>query len=156
MFGLMPRRREPALLPAEWNPFEMLRREFMPLLNRMFTDWPTLMELPREIMGRWEVNVEEREKEVVVRAELPGFALNEIEVLLVGPRLTIRAEHKEEAPKTEPPVPVERHYGRVERLVMLPEGILPEKVEATYRNGMLEVHVPRAPETMPRRIEVKT
>ena len=38
----------------------------------------------------------------------------------------------------------------------LPEGILPEKVEAFYKDGVLEVHVPRAPETMPRRVGVKS
>jgi len=38
----------------------------------------------------------------------------------------------------------------------LPTGIVPEKVEARYHNGVLEVHVPRSPEAKPRRIEVKT
>jgi HSP20 family protein len=66
--------------------------------------------------------------------------------------LTIRAEHR------EPPEgkAVERRHARLERTVTLPVGVEPEKVEARYRSGVVEVHVPLPPEAKPRRIEVKT
>jgi HSP20 family protein len=96
--------------------------------------------------------MEESENEYVLRAELPGFAVNELEVSLVGNLLTIRAEHAREAQEAA----VERPHARVERTVTLPEGVDPEKVEARYLNGVLEVHVPRVPAATPRRIEVKT
>jgi HSP20 family protein len=83
---------------------------------------------------------------------MPGFELGEIEVTLRGNELTVRAEHTE---PTEGEAK-EGRYARLERTVTLPAGVEPSKVEARYHNGVLEVHVPRAPETMPRRIEVKT
>jgi len=99
----------------------------------------------------WGLEMEELENEVVVRAEVPGFEMNEIEVTLRDNILTIRAEHKEakEEGAAEP------RRERMERSVTLPAGIEPEQITATYRNGVLEVHVPRAAAAMPRRIEVK-
>jgi HSP20 family protein len=103
--------------------------------------------------------VEETDREYVVRAEVPGFAPNEIEVRLTGNLLTMRAEHRAPAAAeatAEAKEPVERRHDVWERIVTLPSGVLPEKVEARCHNGVLEVHVPRAPELSPRRIEVKT
>jgi HSP20 family protein len=100
----------------------------------------------------WGFEMEEGEKEVVVRAETPGFEASELEVPLRDNVLTLRAEHHEPAEKGA----VERRQARMERTVTLPAGIEPDKVEARYRNGVLEVHVPRTPEAQPRRIEVKT
>jgi len=51
---------------------------------------------------------------------------------------------------------VERGYAHVKRMVTLPPELELEKVEAIYRNGVLEVHLPRKPEVVGRRIEVKT
>jgi HSP20 family protein len=101
----------------------------------------------------WGIEMEETPTEFVVRAELPGFETNEIEVLLERNLLTIRAEHREVAEEKEP---VERPYGRLERTLTLPEAVIAEKIEARYRNGVLEVHLPRTPEAMPRRIAVTT
>jgi len=158
MFGLMPRRRERggALAPGMFSPFDLLRQEFALLFDRAFGGFPVPFETPWEFMKPWGFEMEELEKEVVVRAEVPGFEPAEIEVQLTGDRLTIRAEHKEKVEKKEGKVPVERTYGRMERTVTLPAGIMPEKVEARYHNGVLEVHVPRVPEVQPRRFEVKT
>jgi HSP20 family protein len=144
MFGLMPRRREKGL--------EFLPREFASLFHRALPAWPVPLEPLWEMIEPWGFTVEENVKEVVVRAEVPGFEPGEIDVLLTGEVLTIRAEHKEK--KGE--VPVEGRHGKLERTVTLPAGIVPEKIEARYHNGVLEVHVPKVPEPLPRRIEVKT
>jgi HSP20 family protein len=77
--------------------------------------------------------------------------MSEIEVTLRDNVLTIRAEHKE--PEGEGPA--ERRRMTVERSAALPAGIEPERITALYRNGVLEVHVPRAAAALPRRIEVK-
>jgi HSP20 family protein len=108
--------------------------------------------------------VEETDREYVVRAEVPGFAPNEIEVRLTGNLLTMRAEHRAPAAAeatadratAEAKEPVERRHDVWERTMTLPSGIVAERVEARCHNGVLEVHVPRAPELAPRRIEVKT
>jgi HSP20 family protein len=159
MFSLMPRRRakgaENLLVPREYIPFDLLRREFAPLFNRVFAGLPVPFEPPWEMTEPWGFTVEEKEKEIVVRAEVPGFEASELNVHLTGEVLTLRAEHKEET-KAEGEVPLEGRYGRLERTLILPPGIEPEKVEARYHNGVLEVHVPRTPEAAPRSIEVKT
>ena len=153
MFNLMPRRRERktegALARREYTPFDLLRHEFASLFDRAFPAWPF------EAMGEWEppgLAVEERDEEVVIRAEVPGFEPNELEVAVRGNELTLRAEHRE--PPEEKAV--ERRHARLERSLTLPAGIDPDKIEARYRNGVLEVHVPRVPGAQPRRIEVKT
>lgn len=147
MFSLMPRRRERttenALARRAYPPFDLLRREFASLFGPLFPAWE---------MEPWGLEMEEREGEVVVRAEVPGFEPSELEVTLRGGVLTLRAEHTEPTSEER----AERRQARLERSVTLPPGIEPEKVEACYRNGVLEVHVPLTPAATPRRIEVKT
>jgi HSP20 family protein len=129
----------------EEEPFRLLRREMGTLLDRMFGVEP----MP------WGLEVEELEKEVVIRAEAPGFEAPDFDIHLMGEVLTIRAEHKAEKGKEGGPED-ERRCATVRRSVTLPPGIDVEKVAAAYRNGVLEVHLPRKPEALGRRIEVKT
>lgn len=151
MFALKPwAKRVPALLPrAERTLFGWMPE---PLFNRIFTGWP-IGETAEWPFG-YALTMEEKEKEVVFRAELPGFEASELKVEFMGEALTIEAEHKAAAEKKEE----ERKptYAHVKRTMTLPAGVEPEKAEATYRNGVLEVHVPRKPEAAGRRIEVKT
>ena len=154
MFSLMPRRREGKVERREY-PLETLRREFASLFNRAFAGWPISWETPWEAEEPWGMTMEEREREVVVRAELPGFEASELEVQLRGEELLIRAEHKEKT-KEGPEGKEGEHVRRVERVMTMPAGIEPEKIEARYHSGVLEVKVPRTPEAQPKRIEVKT
>ena len=158
MFSLMPRRarREGASLATrEHTPFELLRREFAPLFDRAFPNFLATLEPTWFEVEPWRLNVEETDREFVVRAEVPGFAPNEIEVRLTGDVLSMRAEHTEPA-NAEAKEPVERRHDVWERTLTLPPGVVPERIEARCTNGVLEVHVPRAPELAPRRIEVRT
>jgi HSP20 family protein len=143
MFTLVPRRERTPLT----RPFEWFAREFAPLFERAFPVLP--------FEARWEpywgFETEELPNEYVIRAEVPGFEASELEVTMTGNVLTLRAEHR---PAEKEPA-VERAYARLERTVTLPTGVNPEAVEARYHNGILEVHVPKTPEAMPRRIEVK-
>jgi len=129
------------------TPFGWMPEEFERMVNRIFT-FPA-MEAP---VTRYPLALEEKENEIVVRAELPGFAPEEVRVEWLGERLTIEAEHKVPAEGAgEKP---EREHVHVRRALTL-TGIIPEKAEAVFRNGVLEVHLPRTPEATPRRIEVK-
>jgi HSP20 family protein len=125
-----------------YYPFDLFGREFASLFEPFF---------PVRGFEPWGFEMEEKEGEIVCLAEVPGFEPKEIEVILLGNVLTIRAEHK--APgngkKVEPP------EAKLERSITLPTGINPEKVEALYRYGVLEVHVPLAPEAKARHIVVK-
>ena len=155
MFSLMPVRRE-RKRELEFAPLDLFRREFASLFDRAFGTWPVPFETPWEWTVPYGLEMEEKDGKVMVRAELPGYEASELDVHIVGNLLTIVAEHKEEPPKKEVEKPIEHRYGRVERTVTLPTGVLPEKVEAKFRNGVLELIVPLAPEVLPKRIEVKT
>jgi HSP20 family protein len=142
-----------APLPRTETPFRWLP-EFENLFNRFMT-WPAIEMY--EWPYRWGLTMEEMEKEVVVRVELPGFTPEEIKVELLGERLMVEAEHKEPVEKKEKEVKAEeREYAHVKRELTLPPEVEMEKAEASYRNGVLEVHLPRKPEAVGRRIEVKT
>jgi len=152
MFGLVPRR---AMAPPSrmerlfgWVPeFEGLARWAFGEPVEETTEWPY----------RYALTMEEKEKEVLVKAEMPVFEPAEVKVEAIGGRLTIEAEHKEEVEKKEgkETTTETKTYAHVKRMVTLPEGVELEKAEAAYRNGVLEVRVPRKPEAEGRRIEVK-
>jgi HSP20 family protein len=150
MFALMPWTRRNSLLPRIDSPFARIPEDFGTLVDRLLTGWPTMEN--QDWPNWWGLTTEENDKEFVVRFELPGFEPAEVKVDLAGDRLTVEAEHKESAAKPE-----ERNErARVRRMLTLPTGIDTEKAEASYRNGVLEVHIPRVPEAVGRRIEVKT
>jgi len=149
MFALMPWTRRNSLVPLLDAPFARIPEE-LGLIDRLLAGFPE-METP-EWPIRWGMTTAETDEEFVVRCELPGFEPAEVKVEVIGDRLTVEAEHTEPAAKTEERV--ERAH--VRRILTLPPGIVMDKAEATYRNGMLEVHFPRAPEAAGRRIEVKT
>lgn len=154
MFALAPWRTRPmALLPRTETPFGWMMEEFPAVFNRLFAGFPET-ELPELLSPR--MTMEETEKEMVIRAELPGFEPAEVKVELLGERLSIEAEHKEPEPVEKKAVVVERTYAHVRRVITLPPEVEVEKIEATYRNGVLEIHLPRTPEAVGRRIEVKT
>jgi len=153
MFGLTPWRKTAPLTRFE-TPFGRMLEEFPALFNRMLGSFP-LIELP-EWPFAWGITTEEKEKEIVIRLELPGFEPPEINVEVTGERLLVEAEHKKVAEKPEEKgEKKEEVYGHIRREMILPTGIEPEKIEVLYRNGVLEVHLPRKPEAMGRRIEVK-
>jgi HSP20 family protein len=155
MFALMPWKKGKkmgALLPRGGR-FPLLE-EFESLFEPFYFRFP--MMFPEEYEKPWGLEVEPTEKEVIVRAELPGFEPAEIEVHLLGELLTIEARHIEPVPKAEKkevvkPVP----FAHVRREIPLPVGVDFENGVATYKNGILEVRFPRLPEAVGRRIEVK-
>jgi HSP20 family molecular chaperone IbpA len=148
MFGMTPWRKTNGGTALMKEPFEKLFERFF--------GGPTAF---GELMGwapeyLWNLEVKETEKEYLVRAEVPGFEPEEIEVKLLGERLFIKAEHKTETKKEGEAE--EKFFHRYEREVTLPAGVEPEKVEALYRNGVLEVHLPRKTEALGKTIPVKT
>src|SRR5262249_32186825 len=93
-------------------------------------------------------DVEERDKEMIVRAELPGFEEKELDVRLENDVLTIQAEKEQTAHGR-------RDYRRFFRQMSLPSGIDAEKIRATYRNGVLELHIPRPEGSQAKRIRIQ-
>jgi len=157
MFGLMPWRKERPVgtLVPEVNPFALMRRDLDSLFDGFFGRWslglPEMLDYPVV----WGLKWEETDKEVILRAEMPGFELADFDVVVTGDVLTITAMHKTAKDKEEKKA-MEERLTEMKRSVTLPPGVDAAGIEAFYRNGILELHLPKTPEACGRRIEVKT
>jgi HSP20 family protein len=114
-------------------------------MNRLFDDVFRGFDDPRLWGGRggWpSVDVEETEKEYRVTAELPGLEERDVEVLLQDGLLTVRGEKKLETEARNRSYS-ERFYGRFERQITLDRDVDDGAVNATFKNGVLTVTVPK-------------
>jgi HSP20 family protein len=103
------------------------------------------------------LNAYETKDEVVVKASLPGFKPEEVEVSLIGDTLTIKGEHKEEKEEKEGEYWLKEHrYGSFSRSFTIPVEVKGEKAEAAFDNGVLTLTLPKAEEVKPKQIKIKT
>ena len=159
MFGLTPWKKERKngsreLATRTDNPLLRLRDEFDTLFDRFFGNVPAPWGGDWGGWGGLGLDVEDQGKEVVVRAEAPGFEAEEFDVQVSGNVLTIRAEQKHEEGKEGEQRYVSRRRS-FHRTFTLPAGVTADNVQARYRNGVLEVRLPKSEEALPKRIEVK-
>ncbi len=102
------------------------------------------------------VDVEETEKEYVLKVDLPGFKREDINVELHDRRLTISGTRKEErVEKSKGYHLEERAYGEFKRSFEMPENVDSEKVDAAYENGVLMLRVHKATPLSSRKIQIK-
>lgn len=141
----------------ESNPVRLLRGEF----DRLFSDFAGGRAFPDPfgVLGRRPfpaVNAWEDHKAVYAEAELPGLTMEDIEVLVMGDELTIKGERKDTEKEGVTYHRRERGLGTFSRVLRLPIQIDAEKVEATLRDGVLTVKLPKAQSALPRKIELKS
>jgi HSP20 family protein len=159
MFHLTPWKKKPETLGAGLVPegpesrLGQLRDEIDDLVARFREGLPAVEEawLPKGF--GWKFDLEEKDQEYLVRAEVPGFEPDEIRVEVRGNQLAISAEHKEES--TAEGDGKACRYGRFQRTAALPPGADPDKVTARYHSGVLEVHLPKEPALQGKRISVQ-
>jgi HSP20 family protein len=102
------------------------------------------------------VDVEETDKEFVVKADLPGVDPKDVEISLADGALVLKGEKKEvKEEKKKNYHRVERFIGQFYREIPLPAGADADKVAATSAKGVITVTVPKKPEAQPRKIAVK-
>lgn len=102
------------------------------------------------------VDVAERNDEYVVKVELPGVSKDDVKITMQDNVLTIRGEKKEEKETKESSYHrVERSYGSFQRFFTLPTTVKSDKVDASYKDGILTISLPKAEEAKPKQIEVK-
>jgi HSP20 family protein len=102
------------------------------------------------------VDIEETPEAYLVRAELPGMRLEDIKITVADNALSIRGEkRREEEKKGTTYHRVERVYGSFERSFSLGHAVAADKIEATYRDGVLDVSIPKAEEAKAREIQIK-
>jgi HSP20 family protein len=141
-----------------WRPFpEMARweRDMERMLGSFFTDdrWRLAKGLG---MHEPSIDLYEEKDQIVVKAELPGMTKDDIQLSIAANVLTLKGEKKkEEEDKGKDYYRSERVYGAFMRALPLPAEIDPEKVHATFKNGVLEIRLPKSEEAKKREIKVK-
>ena len=102
------------------------------------------------------VDISEDDKEFAIKAELPGLKREEVKVTVEDGVLSISGERKtEKEEKNKQFHRMERSYGSFLRSFTLPEGADATKVNAEFSDGVLHVHLAKAPKTQPKTIEIK-
>ncbi len=102
------------------------------------------------------VDVEEREQEFVVRVELPGVAKEDVHVTTQANMLTLRGEKKQHSESKDSNYHrTERSYGSFQRSFTLPGSVKNDRIEASFKDGILEVVVPKGEDSKARTIDVK-
>jgi HSP20 family protein len=102
------------------------------------------------------VDVFDKPEAVVLRAELPGMSLDDIQIEVEDNVLTLKGERRfEEKVDDERYCRIERRYGSFQRSLALPQGAKTDEVEAEYADGILTVTVPKAEEVKPKQIPIR-
>ena len=102
------------------------------------------------------VDVEETEHEFVVSAEIPGMQKKDIKISFEKNYLTLSGEKKaEKETKNGNFYHRERTYGKFNRSIPIPVGVMLDKIEAVYEQGVLTIKIPKTEEAKPKQIEIK-
>ena len=110
----------------------------------------------RKAQKPMQVDIYEKDNVIVLEAELPGVAKEDIKLDVKGKLITLGAERKgEEEVKDEHRYRKERTYGKLERTFSLPFEINAEQVAASYENGILRLEIPQPEEKKSTQIEIK-
>ncbi|MGO9215996.1 MAG: Hsp20/alpha crystallin family protein [Syntrophales bacterium] len=138
------------------TPFRDLDKWFEDIFVRPFTpfSFPRLRVATEEIMP--DVDIFQTDKDVVLKAELPGMKKEDIEVTLKAGTITISGEKKkEDEAKKKDYYKYERSYGFFCRTFSLPAEVKADKVKSTFKDGVLEVIMPKSEEAKKKEVKVK-
>jgi HSP20 family protein len=143
---------------VRWDPFRELEG-MQSRLNRLFGD-PPLSRAGGDGMSfsGWSpaVDVQETDNEYVIKADLPDVKKEDVKVELLDGALTIEGERQQEKEeKGKKFHKIEREYGKFLRRFALPTEVDPSKVQAEFKNGVLNVHLPKSATAKPKAIDVK-
>lgn len=93
---------------------------------------------------------------VVVKAALPGFKPDDVQISVTGDTLTLHGEYKQENEQKDTAYHIrEQRYGSFERAVMLPTDVQTDKAKADFENGILTVTLPKSEQVKPKTISIK-
>ena len=146
----------PFMGPARWETeMDRMMEDFFG--RRMRPWWPSLWsrDSGRELVAP-ALDIYEEKDDIVVKAELPGMTKDDIKVDISDTHLTLKGEKKkEEKIEEEDYFACERSYGAFQRSVELPKNVQADKVKASFKNGILEIRLPKSEEAKTKEIKVK-
>jgi HSP20 family protein len=138
-----------SIVRHEDDPFYAFRREMDQVFDNFFGRGFGLTPFSGNFMEGFgefnpRVDVTETDQEVRITAELPGLEEKDIDVSLSNDILTLKGEKKsEQEDKRENYYRMERSYGSFQRSIQLPQEVDGDKVEATFKNGVLQITLPK-------------
>ncbi len=145
--------------PGGWlSPFERIDELFDDFLRRPFgrpllSRFPKIME---EIAPLPSVDIFEEKDDIVLKTELPGMTKDDIEINLTDNMITLSGEKKREEKMEEKNYyRLERSYGSFKRSFTLPAEVQSDKAKASFKNGVLEVRVPKTEEAKKKAVKIK-
>jgi HSP20 family protein len=137
---------------ADRGDLARLHRDMDDLFGSFFGDWPVLSH--RTVWPA--IDIADSENEIVVKAEVPGCKAEDINISVHGNTLTISGEKKAEEEKKEKGYyHLERSYGSFRREIGLPNDVEPEKVDASCKNGVLTITLPKSAKAKAVKVKVK-
>jgi HSP20 family protein len=142
---------------VRWNPIREMDR-VQTVMDRLFNDAfyrPWFGIRSTEAVGSVPVDVYESADEFVVKAPMPGVTSENLDVTYEAGVLTIRGEVPEEKEVQGECVCQERGFGKFARSISLPGDIVADKIVASLKDGVLTLHLPKAEEIKPKKINVK-
>jgi HSP20 family protein len=127
------------------------------LFEDFFNDW-ALQSIEDRRTESWtpQVDVMEKDGNLLLMASLPGIAEKEIEIKVEGQVLTIKGERKSQENTGYIYYQQESRYGAFSRSFTLPDSANLENIKAEYKNGILRISIPQKAESKPRTIKVNT
>ena len=140
---------------VRWDPFRevtAMQNELSRLMNGLFEGNGAATQSWVPTLDAWET-----EGELVYAFDLPGIPQDKISIEIEDNLLTVTAERERtDEVSRENFHRVERRFGTFTRSIGLPQGVAEDKVEATFHDGVLEVHVPKPEQSKPKRIQIGT
>ena len=138
-----------------WDPFRELS-VLQDRINRIFNEQTSRTE-GENVSGRtWSpvVDILETESDLIVRAELPGMTREDIDIEVTSESLAIRGERKILEEEGKNYIRAERTYGPFQRSFNIGVPVESDKVKASYKDGLLEIVIPKAEEVKPKKISI--
>ena len=134
-----------------------LSRPERDFFDRFFGDFTLPSVMFEEAEWTPAFDVSETDDEIIVKAEVPGMDKEDINITVSDGILTVKGERKQEKKEeTEHFHCVETHYGMFSRTLRLPAEVEADKVDATYKDGVLNITLPKPEPVEPKKIEIKT
>lgn len=143
---------------VRWQPYGAVA-SLQDSINRLFNDaFPRSMTDEDVALSTWKpvVDIFDKTDSIIIHAELPGVTKDDVSIEVKDNVLTLKGERVEVKEVSEDKFfRKERSFGSFYRAFTLPSAINPDKIKATFKDGVLEIEIPKPEEQKPKQIQIK-